>query len=781
MKHSIFHTRSLITSKKYFLLLKTLVLIIGIPQLLIANSGTILNKLPIPVHGHIWTGSKYGQRCQDWDFYLEPNAQATYSGHDRCYWTAISFAAETAGDVYHWSDQPWRQMPGALAHIAVGNATTMWGINKAGVIYQLIGTDWQPRPGNLTTISVAADNSVWGVNESHQVFQWDYKLQNWKDVPNASLVTLSAISAGNVWGVNAQGKVYQKIGGDWFERPGPVMKKVAASADGIVVGINAQGDVFEWAKNAWTKMTGSLTDISVGNRNALYGLDATGQVLRWFNGSWQIIDGNLRQISVGSDGTLAGVIDNGRIFTKPSPEWIKVTGKLKQIAIGNVATTGVWGINIQQQVFQWINNTWQLRPGKLTSIAAAPDGTVVGTSADEKVWQWDYAKNDWQQMPNAYLVTIATGGAGFIWGINGAGKIYQKIGGDWFERPGSLQQISVGSDGTVWGVNSIGEVYQWVGSKETNWIKMPGTMLSVTVVNATTIWATDASGHLFTWTGTDWKPQLGTLTHIAVGSDGSRWGINAIEGGYSGFNEYGSEYKNSNVDFVIQPHGSTQSGGKGSLQEINRGIAGNVATRALSTTADVATAAGEAVTSTATTAAHTITNTALQAYEGAKKIANTVAGGVDTGIELVKGVIATATDIKPVIESLLTTVNDLSTIVNNVTTNIRSISTEPEPWSIADKSLSTTQEFLTIPGALYPSLDALATMLHTMGERIVKIFKPDVGTTMMSVADGIHTIGAKVTDVTKNINTALPPLRQSTHNIHQYVNTIVNDIQATKF
>ena len=212
---------------------------------------------------------------------------------------------------------------------------------------------------------------------------------------------------------------------------------------------------------------------------------------------------------------------------------------------------------VDPSVTPQVGTGWTALSCCIKQAEVAADGTIWGTSHDDRIWQWDGTR--WNQIPGG-LRQVAVGGVEYVWGVNGAGNIYRyNATSGWVRIPGGLSNISVGSDGTVWGVNSSGNIYRFNGS---SWTQIPGGLRQVSVgsadhvigingnntlfkrVNETwsiigqgfqnasiaddgTIWATkpDRSVHVSADSGVSWTQVSGSLVNISAGSNSQVIGV----------------------------------------------------------------------------------------------------------------------------------------------------------------------------------------------------------------------------------------------------------------
>jgi virginiamycin B lyase len=140
----------------------------------------------------------------------------------------------------------------------------------------------------------------------------------------------------------------------------------------------------------------------------------------------------------------------------------------------------------------------------------------------------------WHTVPGA-LRKVSVGGAGYVWGVDSAGQVWQFQNAAWVMIPGMLGNVSVGADGTVWGVNKAGETFRRDGA---SWTMIPGApMRQVSVGSASNVWGMSAVGLISQWTGNGWTEVPGrdiALTEVSVASDGTVWGVSGRNSGGSG-------------------------------------------------------------------------------------------------------------------------------------------------------------------------------------------------------------------------------------------------------
>jgi len=186
---------------------------------------------------------------------------------------------------------------------------------------------------------------------------------------------------------------------------------------------------------SWIEVNGRLEHIDAASENVVYGVDGKDRVYQYtinHHGRTRKVQwpGSMRQISVGSDDEVWGINANENIYRLDGASWTMIPGNLAQISVGSA--TNVWGVsshlNSQGNVFQYNNNGgWTHVTGpQLTHISVGGDGVVMGVDADDNVFVYDHADNEWQSVCGS-LNYIEVGSQSHIWGIGEEGTIYKAI------------------------------------------------------------------------------------------------------------------------------------------------------------------------------------------------------------------------------------------------------------------------------------------------------------------------------------------------------------------
>ncbi|XP_073458097.1 fish-egg lectin-like [Aquarana catesbeiana] len=198
------------------------------------------------------------------------------------------------------------------------------------------------------------------------------------------------------------------------------------------------------------------------------------------------IPGKLRQIDAGAGGVL-GVNSNDDIYQWVDNNWNLVPGKLIHVSVG---PAGVWGVNRANNIYKIQDNDWVSVSGLLKQVDAGGRKFLGGVNSQDNIYclgQSDtlskFPTLSWTQLEGA-LKYYSCGPLG-CWGVNSADNIYFRYnvsptacqGTKWQLIEGALEMIEVGTDGSVYGVNSAGDVYRrdGIGAKNptgTSWTQL---------------------------------------------------------------------------------------------------------------------------------------------------------------------------------------------------------------------------------------------------------------------------------------------------------------------
>jgi len=285
-------------------------------------------------------------------------------------------------------------------------------------------------------------------------------------------------------------------------------------------------------------------------------------------------DARIQKSKPGGDrGTTDSVWLTGQTFVDP------VSNKI--IAINNFNPGGnpTAQVTVSQGAFFAVPpGSWQIQPGLLTQISAGYDGTVMGVSGNNQIWQWN--GTDWNLLPglasmiavvNSDKALVSPGSSLWVGNRNGWTQVNLPNGVT------GIIWISAAADGTLYAVDSTGDVNRldavsgiWsvVGAnaghvaaqsgisfymiQNGNGALPAGTVqmiyngtattlpspllidISVDGADAGDLWGVSASNNIYHWNGASWDQQPGTFTQVAIGIFNNLWALDVNQAARTG-------------------------------------------------------------------------------------------------------------------------------------------------------------------------------------------------------------------------------------------------------
>ncbi len=223
---------------------------------------------------------------------------------------------------------------------------------------------------------------------------------------------------------------------------------------------------------------------------------------------------------------------------KPGPRWDVVAGppggvKAAQVTVGSASN--IWILDTTGVPWKYTNGAWTKGAGYVQAISATADGALWATNPPDAnaVLRWDALKSAWATNVQYGMTKVAAYGADMAWGLDSGGNHHKWDGSTWIKQGCCVVQLSVGSDGELWATNPGDQlrVLRWNGAAwdlKTAVAPIPAGMREVAVGGANHIWALDPNSNPHKWTGTSWQKVPGALKGIAVGADGTTWGIDHV-------------------------------------------------------------------------------------------------------------------------------------------------------------------------------------------------------------------------------------------------------------
>ncbi|HEV7780269.1 MAG TPA: tectonin domain-containing protein [Chitinophagaceae bacterium] len=188
------------------------------------------------------------------------------------------YMINTVGMIYAYntSINDWTKLSGSAGKAIAANGGKICLVNTAGKIYEWNGNAWKQMPGSAgKDIAIDGDGTIWMVNTAGKIYK--YNGSGWNQMPGSDAVKISA-GGGQVWMVNTAGKIYKYNGAGWTQTAGSAGLDIAASNDGKVFLTNTAGKIYEWSDSAWAQFDGSDGRIVSANNNKLVLVNKKGRM-----------------------------------------------------------------------------------------------------------------------------------------------------------------------------------------------------------------------------------------------------------------------------------------------------------------------------------------------------------------------------------------------------------------------------------------------------------------------------------------------------------------------
>lgn len=227
----------------------------------------------------------------------------------------------------------------------------------------------------------------------------------------------------------------------------------------------------------------------------------------------------------GVQSEITSTIAEQPAYSLSANNWVTITGTLKQLSMGcdyyrswaEKRLPPIWGVNSNNQVYQWANEAWELVDGSLSQISVGEnvDGQkeIWGVNTNNQIYR---RENESWQLVEGELKQTSIGCDGDIWGITPENKVQHRSGSGWQEVDGSLAQISVGNAENIWGISENHELFR---RQNGSWIKVAENVSAVEADQKGEVWITTDSGHILRWARDRWMAVPGVMKQIAVTSN----------------------------------------------------------------------------------------------------------------------------------------------------------------------------------------------------------------------------------------------------------------------
>lgn len=319
---------------------------------------------------------------------------------------------------------------------------------------------WQRLPGAALDLGLSHRGHMWGVGSDRYAYRWDAAKKTWlRYGKRKDFARIDGAEDGSAVAVTTSGGLYYTTG------------KATGSTKWMQAGHRVR-DIGLGGGWAWITKTDKVS--------------GGGQVWRARNEqngdfNWQRVPGGMVHIDAGPGGGAWGVNDQNNVFQFVGGKWRKHTAKATDIGVGGEGTVWIVGTDIVNRAGGGTLHRRDIRTGKwikdarrLRTVTAGPIDQPAGVNSAKEIWDKSArAVTAGNQGPTDNGPTDGPGGEG------GAGttpdpamqrRVVTKHSGNWYRLPGAALDLGLGHKGHIWAIGSDRFAYRWDAGKK-SWVR----------------------------------------------------------------------------------------------------------------------------------------------------------------------------------------------------------------------------------------------------------------------------------------------------------------------
>lgn len=407
----------------------------------------------------------------------------------------LAWAIETSGVLNVWNGTLWRSMnkqfPIEAIDVGIGASGEAYAITSNGTLVKLDqgrGLIAIPAPpnmsNNLILIDVDDQERPWVVANDGGVYLLDQSSWQKQSGISARNLSVSSHKIGGAWFVEQNGQVAHISPDGKNQQHLAVRANIIASApNGKPWIVTTDGAIYANEPNV---MPNKQQDSTIKKQ-------VFTQLI-----NWQRTNGNAKQLAISAKGAVLALGQNGEIwYWKGNNIWGVLPGALEYVTID---TAGVaWGLDVQGKIVRYQGSYWEELPGKARLIKAGPDGSIWIVSQDNQLMKWNVRDNTW--IPSALSLTptvkrLAISADGKPWILENDGTVQRYDEKTWKTLPKiAARDLDIGPEGTAFVVDDQKKLWRFDANVK-HWEELNGESTHVAVGPSGTPWVTRENGEI---------------------------------------------------------------------------------------------------------------------------------------------------------------------------------------------------------------------------------------------------------------------------------------------
>ncbi len=373
------------------------------------------------------------------------------------------FVISRLNNPFSWSvkEKKWQRLEGleegSGRRIAVEPNGFPWMVGNVGQIWRHDGSNWISISGTARDISVGPDGTVMITGTDGSPRRWNRKKQGWEKMLKEG-ENISVGPRGSPWMVDETGVIFASR--FFKEDEGKERQRRTARGGATIATITSDDPI------KFVKVKGAATDIGIGADGSVFIVGIESDVGRWSNRRQVFLPfpGDLSRISVDPDGNPWGINRDGEVFRHQDKRWTHVKGVSDAVDLGVGGDGTVFVTTAARRIYKWDpdkdkliflkgqkgeridvsrrgdpwvidrNKIFRLERGafiqvkrRAIDIGVGPDDSVFMISTTNRLFQWNYQKNDWDRIsgvPGGKLEAVDVGPGGRPWIANTKQEVF---------------------------------------------------------------------------------------------------------------------------------------------------------------------------------------------------------------------------------------------------------------------------------------------------------------------------------------------------------------------
>lgn len=184
---------------------------------------------------------------------------------------------------------------------------------------------------------------------------------------------------------------------------------------------------------------------------------------------WEKFQGQAADVAVGANGAVAVIDVNGQVYQYINDGWSLIGKRMSRIAADVDGT--FWGVDNTGALRRFSGTSWNAVGNGAQDVAVGLNNEIYVTTNKNLIARYDVSAAKWASVKGT-AARIAIDNEGIIWSVASDGSIARILDGAHIGVSGSAKDITADKNGRVLIAGLDGKLYRW-NNQETAWILVP--------------------------------------------------------------------------------------------------------------------------------------------------------------------------------------------------------------------------------------------------------------------------------------------------------------------